>query len=330
MEIVNYHLENYRDIAFAEFEYKLPILTLDAIQKLSTELGAYSYTGIKTTDSTFDNKTKILSNTKRNTTGFGNKRNKLNTEDEAWEKVKPFKTTQIEKKDGTEKLINDIRICLNKISNKNYESQRDVIIKYIREIIERHDEQIENSDELIKITRAIFEIASTNKFYSELYAILYKELIHECNTFQENIDPFIQLYLENIKTIQFIDPKVDYDKYCDNNKENDKRKAMSAYIVNLTKNEILNKSKMIDIILYLEELVLKYIDEENKTNEVEEITENLYIFTTMINKTMIDDAIWETIIGNIKNISQLKTKEHISLSNRALFKYMDILDYLKK
>ena len=188
----------------------------------------------------------------------------------------------------------------------------------------------EARDELLKITKAIFEIASTNKFYSELYAVLYKEFMEECNEFKENISPFIEQYLENIKNIQCVDPKVDYDKYCDNNKENDKRKAMSAFIVNLTKNDIIEKARIAEIIIYLQDIVLKYIDEEGKTNEIEEITENLFIFVTMANKLMKEEASWQNIIENIRKIAQLKIKEHKSMSNRALFKYMDILDHLKK
>lgn len=315
--MVSYDLDTYRDISFSGFDYKLPNGIVDAIQRLSSELGVLNNSKPSDT-SPF----KPFQNTKRS--GFGNKRNKT-SEDDSWEKVKPFKSTQLEKKEGTEKLINDIRICLNKISNKNYDSQRDIILSQLKELIEQ-----EARDELLKITKAIFEIASTNKFYSELYAVLYKEFMQECNEFKENISPFIEQYLENIENIQCVDSKVDYDKYCDNNKENDKRKAMSAFIVNLSKNDIIEKAKIADIIIYLQDIVFKYIDEEGKTNEIEEITENLFIFVTTSNKLMKDEAIWQNIIENIRKLAQLKIKEHKSMSNRAVFKYMDILDHLKK
>lgn len=322
MEVASYNLDSYKDIVFSGFEYKLPSMTQDTIQKLSTELGVLTVS-LSNNSKTLDSiPFKSFSATKRS--GFGNKRSKL-PEDESWEKVKPFKTTQLEKKEGTEKTINDIRICLNKISNKNYDSQRDLILTHLKELIDE-----DSRDELLKITKAIFEIASTNKFYSELYADLYKEFMQECNTFKENIVPFIEQYLENIKNIKSVDPKVDYDKYCDNNKENDKRKAMSAFIVNLTKTDIVEKSKTIEIILYLQDIVFQYINEENKSNEIEEITENLYIFITTSYSILNAEANWEKLVENIRNLAQLKTKEHKSMSSRALFKYMDILDYLKK
>jgi hypothetical protein len=330
MEVASYNLDSYKDIAFSGFDYKLPSIILETIQKLSSELGVSNVSPTNNSKMADSVPFKTFSNTKRG--GFGNKRNKL-LEDEAWEKAKPFKTTQLEKKEGTEKLINDIRICLNKISNKNYDSQRDVILGHLKELIDidsGEENNDSNRDELLKITKAIFDIASTNKFYSELYANLYKELMQECNAFKENILPFVEQYLENIKNIQNVDPKVNYDKYCDNNKENDKRKAMSAFIVNLTKTDIIGKSKTIDIILHLQNIVFQYIDEENKSSEIEEITENLFIFITTSHKILKDELNWETIIENIRNLAQLKTKDHKSMSSRALFKYMDILDYLKK
>jgi hypothetical protein len=100
--------------------------------------------------------------------------------------------------------------------------------------------------------------------------------------------------------------------------------------LNLTKYNIIDKQKTIDLILQLENTVIQYVDEDNKTNEIEEITENIFIFTTMSYKLLKADVGWEDVIENIHTLSQIKTKEHKSMSSRAVFKYMDILDYLKK
>jgi hypothetical protein len=331
MEITTYNIDNYKDIIFSGYEYKLPENILDIINNLSNELGITFKEKSKTDNIQMEYKfenTKKYPNKRNN---FGNKRNKSVADEELWEKMKAFKTTQLEKKDGIEKIIDNIRVCLNKISNKNYESQRDIIIQYIKEIMENNNAEDNLFElELSKITKSIFEIASSNKFYSELYAILYKDLINSFNYFQDNIDPFINEYMEHIQKIHYVDPKIDYDKYCDYNKKNDIRKAMSAFIVNLSKNEIITKKIVIDTIIYLEELVLSYCDIDDKTNEIEEITENLFILITKSFVDMNSHPTWENVINNIKNIAQMKSKEHKSLSTRALFKYMDILDFIKK
>jgi methyl-accepting chemotaxis protein len=338
METTNYNLENYKNIIFSGYEYKLPDNIITLINNLSNELGVTFKESIIKPENFQPEHTRKYSNKRSN---FGiNKRPKTALDEEQWEKMKAFKSTLIEKKEGIEKLINDVRVCLNKISNKNYESHRDVIIQYIKEIMDKKksgeieditDIQENSIDmEISKITKAIFEIASSNKFYSELYAVLYKDLINSFNCFQDNIEPFINEYMENIQKIHYVDPKVDYDKYCDFNKENDKRKAMSAFIVNLSKNEIINKKIVIDTIIHLEDLVLNYCDMDEKTNEIEEITENLFILITKSLSEMKDQENWKIVFDNIKKLSQLKTKEHKGLSSRALFKFMDILDFIKK
>jgi len=322
MDTTTYNLDNYKNIIVSGYEYKLPETIINIISNLSNELGVAFKENTKINSQeeyTGENK-KYL---KRN---FCNKRVKPIMDEEQWEKMKAFKSTQIEQKEGIKKLINDVRVCLNKISNKNYETHRDTIIQYIKEIIENKETDIE----LLKIKKSIFEIASTNKFYSELYALLYKDLINKFDCFKENIEPFINEYIDSIQNINYVDPKVDYDKYCEYNKENDKRKAMSAFIVNLSKNDIVEKNTVINKIVYLEELVLSYCDTENKTNELEEITENLFILITKSLSILINEPNWEIVINNIKHLAQMKTKEHKSLSSRALFKFMDILDSIKK
>jgi hypothetical protein len=336
MEIISYNLDNYKNIIFSGYEYKLPDNIIIIINNLSNELGVTINETNKLESTHSEYKSDYSKKYSNKRTNFCNKKKSIIGE-EQWEKMKVFKNTLIEKKEGVEKLINDIRVCLNKISNKNYESQRDVIIQYIKEIIDKKDtfETEEGTEsilkiELSKITKSIFEIASSNKFYSELYALLYKDLINSFGCFQDNIEPFINEYMESIQKIHYIDPKVDYDKYCDLNKENDKRKAMSAFIVNLSKNEIISKKIVIDIIMHLEDLVLNYCDMDDKTNEIEELTENLFI---LITKSLIElktQENFDAIIDNIKKLAQMKTKEHKSLSSRALFKFMDILDFIKK
>jgi hypothetical protein len=323
METPTYNLDNYKNIIVSGYDYKLPETIINIITNLSNELGVTFKENTKTTNSQEEN---IGENKKFSKRNFGNKRVKPVVDEDQWEKIKAFKSTQIEQKEGIEKLINDVRVCLNKISNKNYETQRDTIIQFIKEIIENKETDIE----LLKIKKSIFEIASTNKFYSELYALLYKDLINTFECFKENIEPFINEYIDSIQNINYVDPKVDYDKYCDYNKENDKRKAMSAFIVNLSKNDIVEKNIVINKIIYLEELVLNYCDTQDKTNELEEITENLFILVTKSLSIMMNEPNWEIVINNIKHLAQMKTKEHKSLSSRALFKFMDILDFIKK
>jgi hypothetical protein len=325
---MRYTLQDYSEIIFSGYDYKLPNNINAIIKKLVDEFGTVTQSESRVSDT---------ADTKFKKPGYFNnsRKPKRNDMEENWEKQKAFKATVIDKKEGIEKSINDIRICLNKISNKNYETHRDTIIEYINNITKPNDdssdddEKVDNSKDIASISIAIFEIASTNKFYSELYATLYKELIEHFVIFRENVDQIIESYKNDIHKIQFIDPNTDYDKFCDNNKLNDKRKALSMFIVNLMKKGVIEKSVVSDIILYLEDIVSKNVDIENMIYEIEEITENLYVFVTESASEFKGTGVWDTIMSNVVLFSKYKAKEHLSISSRAIFKYMDILDRVK-
>lgn len=340
--MVYYSLEDYNNIISNGYDYVLPENVINIINNLTTELGI-----IETTNSQVEKK-KTYENDRpprdfkhRDSSNYNTKRNK-NIVEPSWEKLPSYKPTKIEKKEGIEKTINDIRTCLNKISNKNYDSQRDLILNYITELnnvvntstIDEEEQPVvknqEENIELSKVANSIFDIASNNKFYSEIYASLYKELLDKFEIFDKIISKYVEQYLDSIKQIKYIDSNEDYNKYCENNKLNDKRKAMTAFIINLMKKQIIGKEKVLDIILLLQNLVFEYIEIDNKTNEVDEITENIFIFSTLSASEFVNIPEWDNIKSNIVKCSQYKAKEHKSISSRAIFKYMDILDFFKK
>jgi hypothetical protein len=321
----NYLLDDYNKITFDGFNYVLPDTILTIISNLTKEIET-TYASQNVTTNSSD--TKYRQNNHYNKRGKPNNLNnkKVSTvTDEEWQSIKTFKSTKMEKKEGIEKSINDIRICLNKLSNKNYEVQTSSIIELIQSIIDNDEEE-----DIKTVAKSIFDIASNNKFYSEIYANLYKDLMERYGIFKENIGNFIEKYKESIDEINYIDPNTDYDKFCDYNKSNDSRKALSTFIVNMMKNGILKTTTITDIILFFQNRVFEYIELPNKSNEVEEITENIFILVTLSKMDCNECGEWKTITENLKQISQLKSKDKLSLSNRALFKYMDILDQLKK
>jgi len=336
-EMSCYQLEDYNRITFDGLNYNLPLTIMELINKLTMEINNIAPMPIHNNGEQKQKKEE-----------FGNyKKSKLTNRnkpisDEDWNSIRNFKVTKIDKKEGIDKSINDIRVCLNKISIKNYEVQRDALLELIGKTLgeidseESEEEEEENTNtntkenNIKKIVTAIFDIACNNKINSELYANLYKELIKKYEIFNDVIVEYIDNYKENVRDINYIDPNTDYDAFCNYNKSNDRRKSLSLFIINLMKKGIIEKKAVVDVIIYFQDIIFQYVDLPNKTNEVEEITENLFILVPSSKSLCNDQVEWTMILDNINTISKMKSKEKQSLSTRAIFKYMDILDQMKK
>ena len=103
-------------------------------------------------------------------------------------------------------------------------------------------------DKIIAAQQIIL-VGSLNKFWSALYARLYKDLIELYPIMEticlKNFNGFETLF----NNINSIDPNEDYNLFCEYNKENEKRRALSNFFIYCTKYEIIKKKDMEKIIL---------------------------------------------------------------------------------
>lgn len=314
-----YTLDDYNNIKFNGV-YTLPSSIHDIIAKLASQLSV----SIETV----------------NHVVYKKKPNFKEMKDEDW-KAKPFKSTVIlTNTNEHEKMMHDIRVCMNKISKTNYSEQLNSIIKFIQPIllVTGTSDNVQQSDESAisepvsisinsgnahKIAQNIFDIASTNKFFSELYADLYCDLIGMFPIFRELLDNMILNFTKTMENIKYVDPDIDYDKHCNYNNENDKRKATSNFLVNLMKRDVIPADVLIRIILEIIGIMKEYMTLSNHVNEIDEIVENICILVT-IGKTHFDFVSgWDEITGFIKNMSELKLKQP-NISNRCIFKCIEI------
>ena len=187
-----------------------------------------------------------------------------------------------------------------------------------------------DEENVTKIANSIFNTASSNIFYSGLYSKLFNELMNYHKVFKGVFEKSFSEFVGLFKKIDYVDPSVDYNKFCENTKTNDKRRAMSTFIVKLMNEGVLHPDKVVDIITELQEMISSYIKVANKTNELEELNENIFILVTNGKDVLTSHEEWESIISRIKFLSVLKVKmkEYPSVNNKLIFKNMDILEEL--
>lgn len=337
-----------------QFEKKQPVTTSQVSNNSNNVSMNNNYNNshnINNNNKRYDN------NKKRDKYSYNNNKGQEITDDD-WEAIRKFQATILAKKEGIDASIETIRVHLNKITDKTYETLKVLIVEEINKIISGAEEYTpELIAELKKIGDAIFNIASSNGFYSKVYATLYKDLMSQFKfmrgIFETNYKGFNSLF----KTIEYYDPNKDYDKFCQMNKDNEKRRSMCSFYINLMLQGIIAPKSILKIILGLQELMLEKIKMADATNIVEELSEVLFILITsssemfksvvsnpnnkesvsnssdsssddeaLVVDTYVSPTKWEKIVANVNYISKLKQKSFPSISNKTIFKHMDIID----
>jgi hypothetical protein len=245
---------------------------------------------------------------------------------EDWEAIRNFKATKLEKaENAVDKEIENITSLLNKITASNYDSISETIKNSLVKII---DDNVDNEG-LTKIGCAIFEIGSINKYWSKLYAKLYKDIIELFPIMKEICDKNFESFLSVFDNIRYIDADEDYDMFCKVNKENGKRRSLSSFFVQLMNNNVINTSQIMNIINNLKERFISLMDTEGNKDVILEIGENLIILIEQGQDILSDnDNEWEPVTNFVEHIASLKQKNHASLSSQIVFKFLDLSDDL--
>jgi hypothetical protein len=299
---LKYTLKDFNEIMFNGFNLVLPDSTIDIISKLAQEVGSPDYV-----------KTPVFKKRDNKDLPFKKKR--------VAETSKSFQTTRLEEKIGIDAQIDMIRSNLNKMTDKNYIDIRNKIFDTI-------DEIITETDDINRVSTVVFEIASTNRFFSKIYAELYADLVNKYDAmkvvFENSLSQFTQLF----DTIEYVDSTVDYDRFCKINKDNERRKALSAFFINLMDNNIIPKDRIVEITRNLLFQMYTFISMDNKKNEVDELTENIALLyrVDLYATTNYDPIDGMNIAQLIDKIARSKTKDYKSLTNKALFKFMDLVN----
>ena len=347
-----YTLTDFDRIICNGFEYSVPQSIVDMVSKLADQVGAPTY--IKTP--VFPKGKNAAASSMLTGVGSGNgngngglsastmggiggiggiggasgdrrgpRRQDQQITDEDWETIRAFQATELVRANGIESHINNVRASLNRLTNDNYDENRDTILKEISDLIHNNA----SDESLLKIGNSIFNTASSNQFYSALYARLFNDLLQHYSMFGTIFDASLSEFLGLFRSIEYYDPKKDYDKFCEMNKTNDRRKAMSLFIVNLMKQGIVAPDQVIELVLDLQKMIRDYLKTPGKTNELDEISENLFIIIKNSHQHLVSLEEWVNVLNSVTYISLLKIKSYPSITNKTIFKHIDILELFK-
>jgi len=317
MATVIYTLSEIENICWKAEHLPLPEDTIKIIDAISEQVGAPSYNRTPT----FQNKTAPGG-------GGGNRRKKKNEEINAedWEAIRTFQKTEIVKKEGIEKEIDSIRLLINKLTEKTYDKIVESMIATLNEI---HENGNYNEESVNKIGFAIFNMATSNKFNSNVYARLCSKLLSEYDFMNSIIHNNITEFMKLFDNMVFVSPEENYDAFCDMNIANDKRRSMSLFLTNLYKNNVITMDIVFANIVNIQNILMTNKNDISKKKENEELSENLYTLLTNIPFLILTKHNgWSIINDNIEIIKNSDSTVNLGISSKCKFKHMDISDKL--
>jgi len=328
-----FQLSDFETIKWNGFECELPQQMMDLVSRIADQVGAPSY--VKTPIFPKRDKGGVDEPVSLSAASSSHLRKKPRTTateitEDDWESIRSFQATELKKRQGIDAHLDGIRSDLNKITEKTYAEVFSALCIRIDDLKDEPD-----ASHLLTVGEAIFNTASSNHFFSAVYARLFRQLLHKYDAvfksvFQSNFDKFMSLF----KTIEHADAKKDYTRFCEINKTNDKRRAMSMFIINLMKEGVITTLQILDIVQQLQTLIQENMRQLERTNEVEELTENLFIILKDAHPVLRTEHAdeWSTISAEVEFNSQLKPKnaKYPSITNKTIFKHMDIVDVIKK
>jgi hypothetical protein len=338
-----YSLQDINDISESKFDYNIPQKIIDMINNITRQVSSPSYTKTPV----FVKGNSILSNTY-------NKNNKCGN-DKGWKRLPPLKKTVIKRNEGIDGKIAEIRVYLNKLSLKTYDNLlckiKDIIYYVIYSYIVDCDnddiDEIDNDTEKIELTNDIindvlenelaskdltkicdniFVMASSNLFYSDLYAKLYVDLVKKYSFLYKMFEISYANFSNNFTDIKYTDPNINYDEFCVNNRINEKRKALSTFFINLRKYELITDEYINILLIDLTKQLIELCDDKQNINIINEVVENISILYgdgSLLDESVCVDGIKITDI--IIKFSNENSIINPGISNKTKFKFYTML-----
>jgi hypothetical protein len=99
---------------------------------------------------------------------------------------------------------------------------------------------------------------------------------------------------------------------------------MCEFLMNLMKQQMIKINVGFQLINELLDSLIDFIKMENKKNEVDEISELIFI---LWKKDFYDSLdLSSDFVKKIEVLAHSKTKDYLSLTNKTIFKFMDMID----
>lgn len=302
--VYKYPMDAINELVFNGFDYVLPEIVKNIINRLSEKVGSPDYI-----------KTPIFK-----------KRKDFQQPDDGndWASIRSFNKTVVvdDERSENELVISEMKKQLNKLTNDNYIVIRDKIF----EILYNHDVNNKCMDE---INEAIFAISSGNSFFANVYARFIKDMIEKYESMREVFKNHLNSVMSRFDSVRCGNPDENYDEFCKINKENDERRALVGFFVQLCLIEIVPVDQIVDIFYKLYDIVETERTNKASMSKIEEVVTTIFCLVNGSMSFLKNHAKYEDIVEKVSAIANINKKANPGVSNKAIFKMLDLVDIIE-
>jgi hypothetical protein len=224
-----------------------------------------------------------------------------------------------------------IQSLINKISEKTFDTIFEQICEQIDALVTEENKSNERlTSEMNDVGAFIFKIATQNKFFSQLYAKMYKSLMEKYDIFSTILESNFVQFLNYFHNIKYVDPDEDYDGYCKYNTTKEIRKALSSFIVALLQEDVIEEAYVFNVVNELYTQLMSCADDDDMVFVCDEISMNIKIIVTEALNILVQHNDWEVLESKIRKTCEMKSREKPSFTSKSLFCFYDIRDAVDK
>ena len=320
-------VDTFYNVLERGFDYVLPEYTLGLINSISKKVGAPTYI-----------KTPVF---KKNYMKKNNRRRRKAVEGD-WDESNTFKTgssggggsavgdenvveTVVVKHE--ELILTSIKGIMNKLTEATYDDTRDSIFSSVKTLHEYIDTNGIDADDInTRLINDMLEIISQNKLYTKVYARLMKDFIDEFPVLRETYDTQMKERFVVFENVDISDDCDDYDKQCSVNNENEVRRCVACFMCEMMKVGVVDKEYVFHILNVFVELLDEKMSLEGNKELCNELSNIIETIVNLVIHEFKDHNGFKCIWEQLVEMSERTTKEYVSLTNKSLFKVLDIVE----
>lgn len=220
-------------------------------------------------------------------------------------------------------VIVSLQSIINKLTESNYEE----MLHKCKELFIPIFEDV-NADEayLETISENLFVLTSMNGL--KVYADFYTDMLSCFPVLYAVFHESTKRSLQRLSTIRYVNPDVDYDGFCESNKENESLRKVVLFFKHLFTNKILAEDNYIQLCNTIMLLMITNLQAENRKDLTEEYAELLSIvYIQEVLRKSTELFLEKSFHACIRFLANSKKSAFPSLSSKTIFKCMDMMEH---